>query len=289
VAKANSLTGCGFGRIIRHLLMSDPLRTDAARASSRAGEADREARIEQLLLAGLDKYFAGEYDQAINIWTRVVFLERGHSRARAYIERARGALAERHRESEELLHRGIAAFNDGQNDAARDLITRAVEQGGPHDVALVLLERLNRLGTPAASPEVAQPAQPERRIPQPGGESPKTTNRSWRVPAAAALAIATVAVAFVVGRLSMQGWLADSAALTQTRIAAPLPDPLPVPRPSERLLARARAFESGGHLLDAIRSLEAIDLADPLRPEADKLRGELQRRLLDTVAVEASR
>src|ERR671915_1937487 len=142
--------------------MSDPLRSDPVRPAEAAGEADREARIEQLLLGGLDHYFAGEFEQAINVWTRVVFLERGHNRARAYIERARGALAERHRESEELLHRGIAAFNNGETDAARDLITRAVDQGGPHDVALVLLERLNRLATPVAAPEMPGPARPQR-------------------------------------------------------------------------------------------------------------------------------
>jgi hypothetical protein len=83
--------------------MTDPLRTDAAHAGP-LSDAEREARIEQLLLSGLDHYFAGQYEQAINIWTRVAFLERGHGRARAYIERARSALAERQRESEELLH-----------------------------------------------------------------------------------------------------------------------------------------------------------------------------------------
>src|SRR5918994_1925668 len=126
--------------------MSDSL---PASTGPEPADADRAARIEQLLLSGLDQYFAGQYQQAINIWTRVVFLERGHSRARAYIERARGALAERHRESDELLHRGVAAFDRGDTEEARELITRAVEQGGPHDVALVLLERLNRLATPA--------------------------------------------------------------------------------------------------------------------------------------------
>src|ERR671915_2114328 len=142
--------------------MSDPLRSDPVRPAEAAGEADREARIEQLLLGGLDHYFAGEFEQAINVWTRVVFLERGHDRARAYIERARGALAERHRESEELLHRGVAAFDRGETDEARDLITRAVEQGGPHDMALVFLERLNRLGTAGTDPGVI--VTPERRV-----------------------------------------------------------------------------------------------------------------------------
>src|SRR5262245_32267035 len=116
--------------------MSDPLRTDAARGPDDAAEPDRDARIEQLLLAGLDQYFARDYEQAINIWTRVVFLERGHSRARAYIERARSALAERQRESEELLHLGVDAFNRGDTNSARQLINQAVAQTGPTDVAM---------------------------------------------------------------------------------------------------------------------------------------------------------
>src|ERR687895_383616 len=110
--------------------MSDLL---PASACGDPADADREARIEHLLLSGLDQYFAGQYQQAINIWTRVVFLERGHSRARAYIERARGALAERQRECEELVHNGIDAYNAGDVTRARQLLTTAVEQGGPSD------------------------------------------------------------------------------------------------------------------------------------------------------------
>src|SRR5688500_15381677 len=124
--------------------MSEPLRTAPADQGP-ATDADREALIEKLLLAGLDHYFGGNYEQAINVWTRVAFLERGHGRARAYIERARGALAERQRESEELLHTGVAAYQAGDLDTARDLLTRAVEQGGTNETALVFLQRLSRL------------------------------------------------------------------------------------------------------------------------------------------------
>jgi len=80
--------------------MTEPLR-DSRTPASLSDDADRAARIEELLVSGLDHYFAAEYEQAINIWTRVVFLERDHDRARAYIERARSAIAERQRESEE--------------------------------------------------------------------------------------------------------------------------------------------------------------------------------------------
>src|SRR5437773_7127864 len=125
--------------------MSDPLRTDASRAVAAAPGADRDAKIEQLLLAGLDHYFAAQYDFAINVWTRVLFLDRSHARARAYIERARGAIAERQREGEELLHTGLAAFNRGDAAGARRLLTSAVERGAQPEEALAVLDRLDRL------------------------------------------------------------------------------------------------------------------------------------------------
>ena len=33
-----------------------------------AAAVDRDAKIEQLLLTGLDHYFAAQYQQAVNVW-----------------------------------------------------------------------------------------------------------------------------------------------------------------------------------------------------------------------------
>src|SRR5436190_17816616 len=76
------------GYNLAQLGMIDPLREHEG----------SDSRIEELLLAGLDHYFNGQPEQAINVWTRVLFLDRAHARARAYIERARTAIAERQRE-----------------------------------------------------------------------------------------------------------------------------------------------------------------------------------------------
>ena len=76
--------------------MSDHRRTDDSRAFDAAPDADRDAKIEQLLLVGLDHYFAGQYDHAINVWTRALFLDRSHPRARIHragTQRARRAAA----------------------------------------------------------------------------------------------------------------------------------------------------------------------------------------------------
>src|SRR6267143_4896977 len=105
--------------------MSDSLRTDGSRTHDTASGSDRDAKIEQLLLVGLDHYFAARYELAINVWTRVLFIDRSHPRARAYIDRARSALAERQRESEELLHAGVAAFDRGESGEAKRLLRAA--------------------------------------------------------------------------------------------------------------------------------------------------------------------
>src|SRR3954469_22736700 len=119
--------------------MSDPLRTETSRLPEPASRAERDAKIEQLLLAGLDHYFASQHEQAINVWTRALFLDRSHPRARAYIERARSAMSERQRQSEELLHHGVDAFHRGEGDEARRLLQAAIDGGAPSDEALAVL------------------------------------------------------------------------------------------------------------------------------------------------------
>ena len=134
--------------------MSDPLRSETSRPTEPSSWAEREAKIEHLLLTGLDHYFAAQYDQAINVWTRALFLDRNHARARAYIERARSAQAERQRESDALLHDGVDALRRGDSSEARRLIDAAMARGGASDEVLALLDRVERLEQRIAPPTV---------------------------------------------------------------------------------------------------------------------------------------
>jgi hypothetical protein len=255
--------------------MSEPLRTDPADQAP-LSEADRAARIEQLLLSGLDHYFGAQYEQAINIWTRVAFLERGHGRARAYIERARSALAERQRESEELTHTGIAAYEAGDLQTARDLLTRAVDQGGANDTALVFLQRLNRLDV---VPDAARTheAVPNRSRGQRREQSHSTSPiRIWVATIAACVLIVGVVT---VTALAVRSWLVELP------VTAPIGEPaqaeaLPIVRGSDTRMGQARDLVAKGHPHDALAVLNAIDLADPLRAEADRLTADIQRGLL---------
>lgn len=262
--------------------MSDPQPTDQALPSGPNSDADREARIEQLLLTGLDHYFAGRHEQAINLWTRVVFLDRHHDRARAYIERARSAMAERHRETEELLQNGVSAYDAGEVAKARDLLTKAVEQGS--DTAHVFLERLSRVDAPAVitnAPAGAAPPRPATRTLRAAPAPPRT---GWIAAAVAAVAVATL---MLVGGLPIGSWLYDlQVGSSEPAARPPVAEPLPVVRASETAIARARSLHAGGHLRDALRALDRIDIADPFRPEADRLRAAIQRDLLSTANLE---
>jgi len=255
--------------------MTDALRSDR---SSNPDHPDRvrDARIEELLLAGLDHYFAGRHDLAINIWTRVLFLDRAHGKARAYIERARGALSEKQREAEELLQTGADALTRGDRVTARELLTSA-ERAGGSDEALALLHRLDRLevGAPLVSrPPGESPARPQRD--EPAGVSGREARLAWIVTGiATGILLAAIAGGYF--------WLADDPfELTVARSAPAVSDPpLPVPATCELRLGRARLLVQDGKLHEAQAILEAGD-PDALHAAAfDELRATIQRRLIE--------
>jgi tetratricopeptide (TPR) repeat protein len=270
--------------------MSDPLRTDGARAHADvASGSDRDAKIEQLLLVGLDHYFASNYELAINVWTRALFLDRSHARARAYIDRARSALAERQRESEELLQNGVAAFQRGEGDEARRLLQAAIDGGAPSEEALAVLDRLNRFEA-TAQPAVSQRSDRSRRdrAQRDAGAGSRSAGR-FGLAAMVIAASAVVALTGVAASKDLVDWRSMVALLTTAGSdAAPavLSGPvardaaLPLPRRGETALLRARALMAGGHLLDALGSLDAVRATDPQRADADRLRADIQRQLL---------
>ena len=268
--------------------MSDPLRTDGTRAHDTASALDRDAKIEQLLLLGLDHYFAARYELAINVWTRALFLDRAHPRARAYIERARSALAERQRESEELLQDGVAAFQRGDGHEARRLLHAAIEGGAPSEEALAVLERLNRLDAPvipAAPP--ASSALPRRRArlamvgAAPGLRSVAIAGLiAFGVVAAGGYATWTQRVDWRLFAATLRSALQPEAPVARAAIPVTREITLPVPRRGEETLGRAKSLAASGHLREALAVLDDIRATDPEKGDGDRLRSDIQRQLM---------
>ena len=266
---------------IAYFVTTDPILSNPLVAALES-ERDRETRVEELLLSGLNHYFAGQYELAINVWTRALFVDRGHARARAYIERARGAIAERQREGEELIHTGAAAFERGEADTARRLLMSAVEHGTVTEEALALLERLDRLQAAGVPQEVRS----ERRTSPhrgPVSEETQRRDRSWLGWIAAGIVLGVASAAVAIGLLwtRAEQWLPrDPAAKAEIAVRA-RDEPLPVPSASDVWIARAHAEYDRGHLREALLALEGIRPGDPLSAEPDRLKAGIQSKLLE--------
>ena len=269
--------------------MSDSFRTDGSRALEGVSDADRDAKIEQLLLSGLDHYFAARYEQAINVWTRALFFDRSHPRARAYIDRARSALAEQLRETEELLHAGVAAFDRGETAEATRLLRAAVDRGAPVDEARPLLDRLGHerpedTGRPAGGAAATSVEAPPRALAalKTSGSARFRGGLVWLF--AAALVTATGVSGYVVAVRDGFDWRAILDLPTPSRSAVTPPAPrdvaLPLPRRGEMMLGRARSLAAVGRLREALTVLDSVWSADPQKPEVDHLRADLQRQLI---------
>jgi hypothetical protein len=263
--------------------MTDPLKVPDG--------ADEEARIEHLLVTGLDHYFAGHYEQAINLWTRVLFLDRNHDRARAYIDRARSAQAERQRMSEALVHQGLDAFDKGEVARARELLSDALDQGASHDVALGVLGRIDRLDVGQRSATPAAPSVRRRALHKPaegdGEPGRRGTLALWLATAAAMVLVAGLALVLVTPA-GLADWFPTQATTGAPPQPAPAAAPLPIPAPTEAYLSQARAMFAGGKLRDALRALDRVPIGDALRADAERLRADIQRELLAVASAEAS-
>jgi hypothetical protein len=270
--------------------MSDPLRTDSSRAIPAAPEAgrdaardaDRDAKIERLLLAGLDHYFIAHYDDAVHVWTRVLFLDRSHARARAYIERARSALAERQRVAEELSY--TAAGHAGTRDDGTPTISREdAREDGRVDARLD--GRLDSRTLPAATPAARV------RVVRAGGAAVASTEDpasglSW--PAVLVICLvalgATLASSMLAwGPLDWRALIWPVNGASSVRSADPAVAHafvLAPPRRAALALAKAQTLVAQGHLSDALLALDVVRSTDAERVDAERLRGEIQRQLI---------
>ncbi|MEE2966186.1 MAG: hypothetical protein VX427_18850 [Acidobacteriota bacterium] len=269
--------------------MSDPAQRNDAPATTVGGE-DRAAKIEQLLQFGLDHYVQGQFDRAVDVWTRVLFLDRTHAGARAHIGRARAAMAERLRESEALLHAGVDACERGQAVEARALLTKAIQHGGANDEVLAALDRVERLGAVGATASGdtvrlrGRVRHPRRDVGRVAPRRPRRRLALWLLPVP--LVMAAAGTAYIAG-----GWASSELGPIGARprgvssMSLESVDSLPVPSVPELALRRAETLADEGRLSEALGVLATVGRGAGVGQGLEALRGQLQRRLLEGVTV----
>lgn len=240
------------------------------------GPSKADSRVESLLSEGLEHYFEGRFEDAIHLWTRVLFLDRHHASARAYIERARGGIAERQRRADESLQAIAALLDAGHAVEARHRLTQVISTTGDDERTAALRLRLERLERVSGGPQRIHAA-------------PAPPSEWWRVGLAlanqrvrlkhVAVAAAVVCVTVMLSSPAVRTWM-GFAPLTPVPVVAPAPVAVTVLSGGEVALIRARALYARGRLADALAVLDRVGPEQNARPDADRLRVEIQRVLL---------
>ncbi len=110
-----------------------------------AGGGD--GRIAELLAQGQGAFDRGDYQAAIDAWSRIFLIDIDHEEAARRIEQARRLKAEGERRVEEVFHEGVAAFEAGDRANAQRLFERVLALQPGYYAAR---EYLEQMGAPAA-------------------------------------------------------------------------------------------------------------------------------------------
>lgn len=105
-------------------------------------DEDGGERVSQLLAEGQEELERGEYQAAINIWSRIFLIELDNQEASQRIEIARKKKAELERRAEELFHEGIDHLEKSALEEAKTSFRQVLELDSSHALAQEYLEQL---------------------------------------------------------------------------------------------------------------------------------------------------
>lgn len=98
-----------------------------------------------LLRQGEDLYIRGLYHQAIHVWTRILFLDRGNAEARLRIDKAKEAVAELQRRLEAEIAEARGLFDAGEIEGALARVRSVLAADGSHGEAAQLAAAIEAL------------------------------------------------------------------------------------------------------------------------------------------------
>jgi len=105
-----------------------------------------------LLRQGEDLYARGLHHQAIHVWTRILFLDRGNLEARLRIDKANTAVAERLRWLDAEVAEARVLFDAGEIEGARERVRSVLAAGGSHGEAVQLAAAIEALDRRSEAP-----------------------------------------------------------------------------------------------------------------------------------------
>ncbi len=262
---------------------------------------EQSVRIEELLEAGQSACDRGEFQAAIDAWSRIFLIDIDHQEAARRIEHARQLKAEREREVEEIFHEGAARFDSGAFEIAETAFNRVLALSPGYLAAQEYLEKIKERragGSPVpgaatvlphpaeAAPAAAEGARAGARAPQrvsgeilvppePGTERPRRGEDRADFAIAAKKRSGAPARGFLwIGGAVLVLLLAGGWLLLRNRASLfpnshePLQSAVPV---AIDVIARARALHADGKTAIAIAQLRRLPPQEPQYAEAQSL------------------
>ncbi len=256
---------------------------------------DDQRKIEQFLNDGDRAYAAGEYQQAIDLWSRIFLIDVTNDQASDRIERAKAKRREIEQKVEGVLASGIEAFERGDtakahadlsevlrldpnNSSAQEYLDRLSETVAPSrqsyapamddsfDAGLFEDELPSGFEPPLIPPDPnAAPATPKKKGKAAKAQPAKTPGTTQRkLPMTAIIAVVAVLVLAAAGYFAWSKFSGGNAA--------------PDTAATEAVLGRATALANKGEIDKAIALLREIQPGDPLHDRALVMIADLQAK-----------
>lgn len=274
---------------------------DLADPKELTSPAELEPKIDELLRQGDYLVRSGRYQQAIHVWTRILFLDRGNRVAREAIDKAKKMLAERQREIDVMVLDAAQFYGDGDRHKAKKLLDHVLAIDPRHTEARTLWEKLDSLdrrgegsSSVTAEPDSDVTPRPRRRASRNGAASTKRGKSLLPLKMAAFLfcAFCLLALGGFYIHLNWDSLVGDSA-------FAPSPreglqelgerDIPPLPTLSELHYFNGARLFAKGRYREALAELERVGRQSSVAEDARSLVLRIEERLLrDVIAAEST-
>lgn len=265
--------------------------------ASVATSTDDQTKIRQYLADGDRAYEGGDYQQAIDLWSRIFLIDVTNDEASDRIERAKAKRRELEQKIEPLLTTGIAAFERGDTERAHKDLSEVMRLDPQHAAAQDYLNRLSE-PPPAARSSYIAPSLDNDSLelgmldedPLPGGfQTPlippppgsaaaapasRTTGKiavAKPKPPATGRKLPIAAIAGILGALILLGggWFVWKRSQDKPQAEAGA---------GQAVIARAQTLAGAGNYDQAIALLQDIQPNDPVHDQALVLIADLRKK-----------
>lgn len=258
--------------------------------------ADDQKKIEQYLADGDRAYEAADYQQAIDLWSRIFLIDVTNDDASDRIERAKARRKEIELKAEPLLAAGIAAFERGDTAKAHEQLSEVLRLDPQNSSAQEYLDRLGETlpdsateaslayvpptsddmsffdDAPMGMDDDALLVPPEPRDAPPAKAKASGKKEAAKTSAAAGRKVPTTLIAAVLGLIVIlaAGWFVWTKFLNAPEVE---------PGAGQAVIARAETLASNGKYDQAIALLQDIQPSDPQHDRALVMMNELRAKL----------